>query len=104
MPERFIRRGSLVKVKGYSKRQEKGRSSKESTGHHAALQGRCHAVIFTCKHAPKAPEVEGIVIVLEVHKQLRTLEVSRGNTNVVPEAGEGQNVREAQKKQRIRVI
>ena len=62
------------------------------------------AVVCTCKHAPKAPEVEGIVVVLEVHEQLRTLEVSRGNADVVPDEGEGHEEGEGKaKRETVRV-
>lgn len=39
----------------------------------------------TSEHAPQAPHVQRVVVVLEVYKQLWPLEVARGNPDIVPE-------------------
>lgn len=36
-----------------------------------------------CKHGTKTPHVQAVVVLLEIDEELRTLEVTRRNTNVV---------------------
>ena len=39
---------------------------------------------LTSKHAPQAPQVQRVVIVLQVHQELWALEVARGHPHIVP--------------------
>lgn len=39
------------------------------------------------KHGPQAPHVKAVVVFLEVNQQLRTLEITRSNADVVLSAG-----------------
>lgn len=37
----------------------------------------------SCEHAPEGPDIEGVVIGLEVNEELRSLEVSGGDSHIV---------------------
>lgn len=52
----------------------------------ATPMDRCKVVFHrrTCKHAAQTPEIQGVVIVLQVNQQLRPLEIARGHPHVVP--------------------
>lgn len=69
---------------------DEGRTNKGGSDSHTAChwqwsqEGGPMQQGLTCKHAPQAPEVQRVVIVLQVHQKLRALEVARGHPHIVP--------------------